>query len=233
MEKAEIHILVIEDEGDIRTLLLHHLHKDGYSAVGAANGEQGLKLAQERTPHLVVLDLMLPGMDGMAVCRKIRQHADLKNTLILMLTARGEEQDMVSGLEAGADDYVIKPFSNKVLLARIRSLLRRSGVSIDNADDETQLTVGKIRLVPERREVFVDTRPVDLTAGEYRMLQVLMRRPGVVFTRNQLLDLVRGTLHAVTDRAVDVQVVGLRRKLGKAGGQIETVRGAGYRIIAP
>ncbi len=233
MEKAEIHILVIEDEGDIRTLLLHHLHKDGYSAIGAANGEQGLKLAGERAPHLIVLDLMLPGMDGMAVCRKIRQHADLKNTLILMLTARGEEQDMVSGLEAGADDYVTKPFSNKVLLARIRSLLRRGGVSIDTADDETQLSVGKIRLVPERREVFVDSKPVDLTAGEYRMLQVLMRRPGVVFTRNQLLDLVRGTLHAVTDRAVDVQVVGLRRKLGKAGGQIETVRGAGYRIIAP
>ena len=230
MEKGEIHILVVEDESDIRMLILHHLHKDGYSAVGAADGESGLRKAEERTPHLVVLDLMLPGMDGMAVCRKIRQNPKTKGASVLMLTARGEEEDMVSGLEAGADDYVVKPFSNRVLLARIRSLLRRSGVFADEGGGEKNLTVGDIRLVPEMREVTVNDRRVDLTAGEYKMLQVLMRRPGVVYTRNQLLDLVRGTLHAVTDRAVDVQVVGLRRKLGRAGSKIETVRGAGYRI---
>lgn len=232
MEKGEIHILVIEDESDIRTLILHHLHKDGYSAVGAVTGEDGLKKAEERRPHLLVLDLMLPGMDGMAVCRKIRKNPDMKHTPILMLTARGEEEDMVSGLEAGADDYVVKPFSNRVLLARIRSLLRRGGVFADEFEEEKSLTVGEIRLVPEMREVTVNGKHIELTAGEYKMLQILMRRPGVVFTRNQLLDMVRGTLHAVTDRAVDVQVVGLRRKLGKAGGKIETVRGAGYRISA-
>ncbi|MDR1745349.1 MAG: response regulator transcription factor, partial [Planctomycetota bacterium] len=181
-------------------------------------------------PHLIVLDLMLPGMDGMAVCRKIRKNPELKSTPVLMLTARSEEEDTVSGLEAGADDYVTKPFSNRVLLARIRSLLRRGGIFTDEDEDDKNLTVGGIRLVPEMREVTVHGRRVDLTAGEYKMLQVLMRRPGVVFTRNQLLDLVRGTLHAVTDRAVDVQVVGLRRKLGRAGAMIETVRGAGYRI---
>jgi two-component system phosphate regulon response regulator PhoB len=230
MEKGEIHILVIEDDGDIRTLLLHHLHKDGYSAAGAPNGEEGLRKAQERHPHLIVLDLMLPGMDGMAVCRKIRKNPELKNTLVLMLTARSEEEDTISGLEAGADDYVTKPFSNRVLLARIRSLLRRGGIFADESEDDGNLTVGEIRLVPEMREVTVNGRRVELTAGEYKMLQVLMRRPGVVFTRNQLLDLVRGALHAVTDRAVDVQVVGLRRKLGRAGSMIETVRGAGYRI---
>ena len=232
MEKGEILILVVEDEDDIRTLILHHLHKDGYSAVGAADGEKGLKIAGERHPHLIVLDLMLPGMDGMAVCRRVRKNPDLRNTPILMLTARGEEEDMVSGLEAGADDYVVKPFSNRILLARIRSLLRRGGVLADECADDENLQVGEIRLVPKKREVTVNGRNIDLTAGEYKMLQILMRRPGVVFTRNQLLDLVRGTLHAVTDRAVDVQVVGLRKKLGRAGGMIETVRGAGYRITS-
>ena len=232
MEKNDLHILVVEDEDDILTLILHHLRKDGYSAVGAADGERGLRMAAARVPDLVVLDLMLPGMDGMAVCRKIRQDSKLRNTPVLMLTARGEEDDMVSGLEAGADDYVTKPFSNKVLLARIRSLLRRSGVLAGEKEDGKVMTVGEIRLEPERREVTVNGAAVDLTAGEYKMLQVMMRRPGVVFTRNQLLDLVRGALHAVTDRAVDVQVVGLRRKLGDAGYRIETVRGAGYRITS-
>lgn len=230
MEKNEVHILVVEDDGDIRTLILHHLHKEGYSATGVPSGEEGLRKANERRPHLIVLDLMLPGIDGMAVCRKIRNDPEMKNTLVLMLTARGEEEDMVSGLEAGADDYVSKPFSNRVLLARIRSLLRRSGIHPDETEDDSNLTVGDIQLIPEMREVTVRGKRVELTAGEYKMLQVLMRRPGVVFTRNQLLDMVRGTMHAVTDRAVDVQVVGLRRKLGRAGAMIETVRGSGYRI---
>lgn len=231
MEKDDIYILVVEDESDIRTLILHHLRKDGYSATGAADGEEGLRKIEDRIPQLVVLDLMLPGMDGMAVCRKIRGNPNLKNTPVLMLTARGEEEDMVSGLEAGADDYVVKPFSNRVLLARIRSLLRRSGIFSDESEDGKVLTVGDIRLAPEMREVTVKGRKVELTAGEYKMLRVLMRRPGVVFTRNQLLDLVHGSLHAVMDRAVDVQVVGLRRKLGPAGSMIETVRSAGYRIV--
>ena len=232
MEKKEIRILVVEDEEDIRTLVLHHLRKDGYSVAGAASGEAALDAVRERIPNLMILDLMLPGMDGMAVCRRIRADAELRNIAILMLTARSEEEDMVSGLEAGADDYVAKPFSNKVLLARVRSLLRRSGILSEDETPSGKLTVGEICLVPERREATVGGRKIDLTAGEYKMLQVLMRRPGIVFTRNQLLDLVHGTLHAVTDRAVDVQVAGLRRKLGNAGVKLETVRGAGYRIAS-
>ncbi len=231
MSKDEITIFVIEDEEDINKLLLFNLRKEGYVACGAGSGEEGLKMLAETRPDLLILDLMLPGMDGMAVCRKMKQHPDLKNIPILMLTARNEEEDVVSGFDAGADDYVAKPFSNRVLMARVRSLLRRSGLVEDEDQSDTQsLSVGEITLLPERREVTVDNKPVELTAGEYKMLQVMMRRPGVVFTRYQLLDLVRGALHAVTDRAVDVQIVGLRKKLGKAGKRIETVRGAGYRI---
>lgn len=230
MGKEHITVLAVEDESDIRMLLLHHLRKDGYRAVGAASGEEALRAAAEHKPDLIILDLMLPGMDGMAVCRKIRGDADLKRTPVLMLTARSEEEDMVSGLEAGADDYIAKPFSNRVLLARVRSLLRRSGFLDEEQDDGAVLSVGDIRLVPEKHEVTVAGRVVDLTAGEFKMLRVMLRRPGMVFSRNQLLDLVHGSLHAVTDRAVDVQVVGLRKKLGQAGTRIETVRGAGYRI---
>ncbi len=233
MDKGEIDVLVIEDESDIRTLVLYNLKKDGYSARGAGTGEEGMRLFKERKPQLVILDLMLPGMDGMAVCRRIRQSPDASDTPILMLTARAEEEDMVSGLDAGADDYVPKPFSTRVLLARVRSLLRRKGTLDGEAEPEAgELSAGEITLSPDRREVTVKGRKIELTAGEFKMLQVMLRRPGVVFTRAQLLDLVRGTLHAVTDRAVDVQVVGLRRKLGRAGNRIETVRGAGYRISA-
>ncbi|MCC8190048.1 MAG: response regulator transcription factor [Planctomycetes bacterium] len=231
MDKGELRILTIEDDADIRTLILFTLRKDGYAAWGAADGEEGLRLFKAKRPHLVVLDLMLPGMDGMAVCRKIRSLPEGGDVPILMLTARSEEEDVVSGLEAGADDYVAKPFSNRVLSARVRSLLRRSGALADETTEERSLRVGEIHLVPERREVRVDGRQVTLTTGEFKMLQVMMRRPGVVFSRNQLLDLVRGTMHAVTDRAVDVQVVGLRRKLGPAGARVETVRGAGYRVV--
>lgn len=231
MTKDDITICVIEDEEDINKLLLFNLRKEGYIARGAASGEEGLEMLAEARPDLLILDLMLPGMDGMAVCRKMKQNPDLRNIPILMLTARNEEEDVVSGFDAGADDYVAKPFSNRVLMARVRSLLRRSGLVADDEPADTHiLTVGKITILPERREVTVDGKPVELTAGEYKMLQVMMRRPGVVFTRYQLLDLVRGALHAVTDRAVDVQIVGLRKKLGKAGKLIETVRGAGYRI---
>lgn len=231
MNKDEITILVVEDESDIRTLLLFNLRKDGYIAVGAASGEEGLSLFREKKPQLVLLDLMLPGMDGMAVCRKIRAHPEAGHTPVMMLTARTSEEDTVSGLEAGADDYVAKPFSNRVLLARVRSLLRRSGALDGEDPGEKRLAVGDIVLSPERREVAVAGEKIELTAGEYTMLAVMMRRPGVVFSRGRLLDLMHGAERAVTERAVDVQVVGLRRKLGAAGSRLETVRGAGYRIM--
>ncbi len=231
MKTDEIGILVVEDEADIRTLLTFQLTKEGYRTFEAADGETGLRILKEKRPQLMVLDLMLPGMDGMAVCRKARANPATSSTLILMLTARSQDEDMVSGLEAGADDYVAKPFSNRVLLARVRSLLRRGRLLEESEREDGEMTVAGITLKPETREVRVGGEKVELTAGEFKMLRVMMRRPGVVFTRGQLLDLVRGNLHAVTERAVDVQVAGLRKKLGAAGERIETVRGAGYRII--
>lgn len=229
MDASPRAVLVIEDEKDIRSLLLFQLRKEGYAALGAADGEEGMKLFAEKRPDLVILDLMLPGMDGMAVCRRLRGDPENGDIPIIMLTARSGENDVVSGLEAGADDYVAKPFSAKILMARVRTLLRRrTGEADCEAGDS--LSASGITLIPSRREAMVDGRRLDLTEGEYRTLQVLVRRPGVVFSRSQLLDLVRGVLHAVTERAVDVQMSGLRKKLGDAGDRVETVRGAGYRL---
>ena len=198
----------------------------------AASGEEGLAIAKKRPPTLVVLDLMLPGMDGLAVCRKLRAGEATKGVFVLMLTARGEEEDVVQGLDAGADDYVVKPFSTVVLAARVRSALRRAGKAADDGGEgmERDLVFDSLAVSPSRHEVRVDGELADLTATEFRLLMALVRRPGRVFTRNQLLDAVHGREHAVTDRAVDVQVVGLRKKLGAAGARVETIRGVGYRF---
>ena len=232
MDGQDIGILVVEDEADIRSLILFNLGKEGYLAWGAGTGEEGLRLFREKRPRLVVLDLMLPGMDGMAVCRRIRKDPASGGVPVLMLTAKGEEHDVVAGLEAGADDYVVKPFSPRVLLARIRTLLRRGGAAAAAGPmDGNVVERGAIVINPSRMEALVDGARVELTATEFKLLHCLARRPGIVFTRSQLLDLVYGETHAVTDRAVDVQIVGLRRKLGDAAGMIETVRGAGYRFV--
>ena len=236
-------VLVVEDENDIRALLLFHLRKAGYLAWGAETGEKALEMIRANPPGLVILDIMLPGMDGVALCRRLKRDPLLAAVPVLMLTAKGEEYDVVGGLDAGADDYAVKPFSPPVLLARVRTLLRRAGdaggAGLPHASGGTPvarldapMVRGPVRLDPARREVRVNGRPVELTATEFKLLQHLMRRPGVVFSRSQLLDLVHGELHAVTDRAVDVQVVGLRRKLGAAGEWVETVRGAGYRFAS-
>jgi two-component system phosphate regulon response regulator PhoB len=230
MAQEDVTILVVEDDSDIRELLLFNLGKEGYAARGAASAEAALAFLRERKADLAVLDLMLPGMDGMALCRRLRGDPDLAAMPILMLTARGEEADVVSGLEAGADDYVVKPFSPKVLLARVRSLLRRGARNEGEIAGGGVVERGAIVVNPERREVLVAGGRIDLTATEFKILHCLARRPGIVFTRAQLLDLVHGDLHAVTDRAIDVQIVGLRRKLGRAAAAVETVRGTGYRF---
>ena len=231
MGQDAITIIAVEDDADIRDLLIFNLEKEGYQALGAGSGEAALQLILEHKPALVLLDLMLPGMGGMALCRRIRQNPEFAATAILMLTAKGEESDIVAGLEAGADDYVVKPFSPGVLLARVRSLLRRGGgLSGSGAGGEKIIDYGDIVINPERREVLVAGNAVDLTTTEFKILHCLARRPGIVFTRGRLLDLVHGDLHAVTDRAVDVQIVGLRRKLGPLASVVETVRGAGYRF---
>ena len=225
---AKEKILVVEDEDDLRELLRFHLTKEGYHPQCVASGEEAVRVARTHAPDLVLLDLMLPAMDGLQVCKLLRGDPRTQHAAIIMLTAKGEESDIVTGLEVGADDYITKPFSPKVVIARIRNALRRR--STEGADEAAPIHAGEIAIHPGRHEVTVKGRPVRLTFTEFRILQFLASRPGWVFSRQQIVDAVRGEDYAVTDRAVDVQIVGLRRKLGNAGQRIETVRGVGYRF---
>lgn len=222
------HILVVDDEEDILELVRYHLDREGYLVTCAATGEEALKLSRKASLDLLVLDLMLPGIDGLEVARRLKNESSTRDLPIVMLTAKGEESDVVTGLELGADDYVTKPFSPRVLIARIRAVLRRN----DQAppDENAVIRLHSLVIHPGRREVLVDGRPATLTFTEFGILAYLARRPGWVFTRSQIVDAVRGDDYPVTDRSVDVQVVGLRRKLGDAGHLIETVRGVGYRF---
>ncbi len=225
---ANATILVIEDEEDIRELIRYNLGKAGYTVFESGSGDGGLKMAQQRAPDLIVLDLMLPGMDGLEVCRLLKRDDRTEAISILMLTARGEESDIVAGLELGADDYITKPFSPKVLIARIRAVLRRKNMKPD--DENEVLRAHNLAIHPGRHEVRIDDDPVDLTHTEFKVLRYLARRPGWVFTRGQIVDAIHGEGYPVTDRSIDVQIAGLRKKLGDAGFLIETVRGVGYRF---
>jgi two-component system alkaline phosphatase synthesis response regulator PhoP len=188
----------------------------------------GHRKHQAAHPDLMVLDLMLPGMDGLQVARYLKKNPETRHIPIVMLTAKTEESDVLTGLEMGADDYVTKPFSPRILTARVKAVLRRDRLA---SNDEAQaVKIHNLVVHPGRREVLVDEEPVTLTFTEFGILSALVRRPGWVFSRTQLVDEVRGSEHLVTDRSVDVQIVGLRRKLGAAGGYIETVRGVGYRF---
>ena len=225
---AKEKILVVDDEEDILELLRFNLSREGYQISCAASGEDALSLVRSEIPDLIVLDLMLPGMDGLEVTRRLKNNLSTKDIPIVMLTAKGEEADIVTGLELGADDYITKPFSPRILVARVRAVLRRN---VKEATDETSaLRVHDLVIHPGRHEVVVEDKPVDLTFTEFGILNYLARRPGWVFTRFQIVDAIRGGDYPVTDRSVDVQIVGLRRKLGPAGKYIETVRGVGYRF---
>jgi two-component system phosphate regulon response regulator PhoB len=221
----------VEDDMDIQQLVSYHLIRAGYNVSCADSGEQGLQLLAEEKFSAVILDLMLPGKNGMEVCTEIRNDPKNEHLPIIMLTALGEEDDIVAGLAGGADDYVTKPFSPKVLMARVEAILRRD---IDkrkaDAEDEEAITIHDLRITPRRHEVLVDEKPVQLTATEFTILLLLARRPGWVFSRQQIIDQVRGYDYSVTPRAVDVQIFGLRKKLGNTGKYIETVRGIGYRL---
>ncbi len=221
-------ILVVEDEEDIMELVSFNLSKAGYEVSEATTGEMALEKAKTQIPDLVVLDLMLPGIDGLKVCRSIKNDSNTSRIPVIMLTAKGDEADIVVGLEMGADDYVTKPFSPKILLARIRAVLRRN--EMDVPGEAGQVEIHGITISPGRREVLFGGRCVELTATEFRILHLLARRPGWVFTRGQIVDEVHGEDYPVTDRSVDVQIVGLRKKLGPAGAYIDTVRGVGYRM---
>ena len=221
-------ILVVDDEEDIRELVRYNLSKGGYNVATAASGEEALRLVHELNPMLLVLDIMLPGIDGLEVCRRVKADPSLSQIPIVMVSALGEEKDVVAGLELGADDYVAKPFSPGVLLARVKSVIRRVGASPVAAD--APLEIEGLKIDPTRREVRVRNQLAELTNTEFKLLHFLMRQPGVVFTRTQIVDGVHGDDYPVTDRSVDVQVVGLRKKLGDIGTLIETVRGVGYRF---
>ncbi len=221
-------ILVVEDEQQIAELLRYNLAKEGYEVLVAHKGREALRLLRRHKPDLVLLDLMLPDLDGLEVCRQIRRDPATEGLSIVMLTARGEEADIVVGLELGADDYVTKPFSPRVLLARIRAVLRRKAAEAPAED--APIEVHGVLIDPRRHEVNVEGQSVELTATEFRVLHALARRPGWVFTRRRIAEAVHGATDVVTDRAVDVQIVGLRKKLGRAGRLIETVRGVGYRL---
>ncbi|RJP18579.1 MAG: DNA-binding response regulator [Candidatus Abyssobacteria bacterium SURF_5] len=221
------HILVVEDEDDILELVQYNLRKEGYRVTGVTSGEQGLEAAASKRPDLIVLDLMLPGIDGLEVCRLTKNNPSTERVSIIMLTAKGEEADIVSGLELGADDYLTKPFSPRVLLARVRAVLRRREIPPDAG---ATVRVHDLLIHPGRHEVAVGGKPIDLTFSEFQILYALARKPGWVFTRNQLVDAIRGEDYAVTSRSVDVHITSLRKKLGGARKYVETVRGVGYRL---
>lgn len=223
-------ILVIEDEPDIREVISYNLTKAGYRVTAVATGEDGLKSFQSQTPDLVVLDLMLPGIYGLDVCRQMRSSQPTSSIPIIMLTARTEESDVITGLEVGADDYVTKPFSPKVLVARIRARLREKAEEPDEA--EKKINLKRISMDRGRHSVEVDGKPVTLTPTEFKLLWMLAKNPGLVFSRYEIVNSVRGDDAIVTDRSVDVQIVGLRKKLGDCADSIETVRGVGYRMRA-
>lgn len=220
-------ILVVDDEEDIVELVELNIAREGYKVLACGTGEQALEITHSKLPDLVILDLMLPGIDGLEVCRRLKSHPKTEQIPIIILSAKGEEADIVTGLELGADDYVTKPFSGKVLVARVRRVLRKAVTAID---DKSIIKIHHLTIDPARRQVFAKNKPVNLTFTEFNILHILAKRPGLVFTRYQIVDVLHGSDYLVTDRAVDVQIVSLRKKLGECGEYIETVRGVGYRF---
>ena len=228
MDKNAFTILIIEDEPDISELIEYNLTQFGYSILVSNNGENGIENTRKHLPDLILLDLMLPGINGIDVCRILKNDKDTSDVSIIMLTALGQEEDIVKGLETGADDYVTKPFSFPVLEARIQSVLRR-GIK-DNIENDNIHNSG-IAISSRKREVHIDGKKIeDLTFTEFQILHLLASHPGWVFTRYQIIDKIRGDNYPVTDRSVDFQIVGLRKKMGKKGKLINTIRGVGYRF---
>ena len=221
-------ILIVDDEEDICELVRYNLLRDGFKVTCSNSGENALKKAVSINFDLILLDLMLPGIDGLEVAKILKKDTRTEQISIIMLTAKGEEADIVTGLEIGADDYITKPFSPRVLVARVRSVLRRKKKKTE--DKYSVLKIHEFLIDSGRREVTIEGETVDLTFTEFQVLKFLAKNPGWVFTRNQIVDAVKGEGYAVTDRSVDVQIAGLRKKLGNFNNYIETVRGVGYRF---
>ena len=230
-DQSPARILVVDDEEDLLELVRYNLTKEGYDVECVDSGEAALRSARHEPPDLIVLDLMLPAVDGLEVCRRLKAESKTREVPIIMLTAKSEESDMIAGLERGADDYIAKPFSPRVLTARVRALLRRKEAQ-RRAEQDTTIDVHELSIHPGRHEVTLAGALLELTYTEFALLQFLAKRPGWAYTRTQIVDAVKGEDYPVTERSVDVQVAGLRKKLGAFGGYIETVRGVGYRFRA-
>jgi len=221
-------ILIIEDDPEIQEMLKYAFAQEGWKLIQVKTGEEGLEHLHKGGADCVILDIMLPGMDGFKALKKIRADDSFRNLPIIMCTARGEETDVVAGLELGADDYVVKPYSPRVLAARVRAALRRK--EDRNSNDKNVWQYGKLKIDIEKHNCFLDKAPLDLFATEFAILAHFMSHPDIVFSRQKLIDAIRGPDYPVTDRSVDVQILGLRKKLGPAGDMIETIRGVGYRF---
>ncbi|MCK5162855.1 MAG: response regulator [Desulfobacula sp.] len=222
-------ILIVDDEQDIIELIKYNLKNEGYAILTAQTGEQAVKIAEQSQPDLMVLDLMLPGIDGLEVTKYLKNNEQTRDMPIVMLTAKGEESDIVTGLELGANDYISKPFSPKVLVARIRAILRRRKKNFADTPDRIK-QIGEMIIDRARHMVTIEGNAVDLTLSEFELLSFLADKKGWVFTRGQIVDAIRGENYAVTERSIDVVIVGLRKKLKNYASVIETVRGVGYRF---
>ncbi len=226
-------ILVVDDEEDVRNLLRFVLEKEGFQVETAASGTDGLDKALRLHPDLMVLDGMLPGLDGNDVVMRLRQNATGKNLPVLMLSARSDESDQLVGMKLGADDYVTKPFSPKLVVAKIAAMLRRNQTGENPVEENSSILRHRgLEMNPDDHSASINGLPLKLTAVEYKLLLTLLRKPGRVFTRERILEAVRGDDVILTSRTVDVHILALRRKLGTAGELIETIRGVGYKIQA-
>ncbi len=222
-------IVIIEDEPDILEVLSFNLKREGFVVIEALDGDTGLSLVKKEKPDLLLLDLMLPGTDGIEICSVIKNDYDLVNTLVIMVTAKGEESDIVLGLGVGADDYISKPFSPKELVARVKAVLRRGRLVATNLDKKN-IKYGDLKIDSEKYKVLVEENEIKLTATEFRLLHYLASNPGRVFSREQLLDKALGDATIVVDRNIDVHIRGIRKKLATKTPVIETIRGVGYRF---
>ncbi len=230
---AKVKVLIVEDEASIAELIKFHADREGFLARVVSSGRVALEQIREDPPDLVVLDLMLPDLDGLEVCRRLKHRTETRSIPILMVSAKGEESDIVAGIELGAEDYVTKPFSPKVLMARLKNIVRRRIEEADvesTADGRLALAGGSLVIDAERHTVTIEGKPVDLTLTEFGLLHYLAMRPGFVRTRDQIISAVHGKSTVLSSRTVDVHVTALRRKLGDFSHVIETVRGVGYRV---
>lgn len=231
----QISVLVVEDEPEIADLICFHVEREGFETRVACTGSAAIEAVEAQVPDIILLDILLPDFDGLDVCRRLKGDAETARIPIVIVSAMGEEADVIAGLELGADDYVTKPFRPRVLMARLRAVLRRHNEE-DSARkrtaDRIELGKGILALDAEKHEVWLGGKEVDLTITEFRLLEYLAQRPGFVQTRDQIVSAIRGEGTVLSSRAIDVHIASLRRKLGEAGGLVETVRGVGYRVTA-